>query len=56
MEPPFPFPEDVIEGLLQSPAKAFSHDVVMDALDVSMAIDRHLIVYGIEGLFQIDTD
>jgi len=56
MESPFPFPEEVIESLLKSPAKAFSHDVVMDALDVSMAIDRHLIVYGIEGLFQIDTD
>ncbi len=52
----FPLPEDVIERLLQSPAKAFSHNVVMDALDVSMAINRHLIVYGIEGLFQIDTD
>lgn len=52
----FPFPEEVIESLLQSPAKAFSHDVVMDAIDVSLAIERHLLVYGIEGLFQIDTE
>lgn len=56
MESSFPFPEEVIKSLLQSPAKAFSHDVVMDAVEVSMAIDRHLMVYGIEGLFQLDTD
>lgn len=56
MEPIYPFPEEVIKRLLQSPAQAFSHDVVMDAIDVSMAIDRHLLIYGIEGLFQIDTD
>lgn len=56
MDSTFPFPEEVIENLLQSPAKAFSHDVVMDAIDISMEIDRHLLVYGIEGLFQIDTD
>lgn len=51
-----PLPEEVIATLLQSPAAAFSHNVVMDAVDISMAIDRHLLVYGIEGLFQLDTD
>ncbi|MEO1668566.1 MAG: AraC family transcriptional regulator [Chloroflexota bacterium] len=56
MESPFPFPEEVIESLLKSPARAFSHDVVMDAIDVSMALDRHLLLYGISGLFQLDTE
>ena len=52
----FPFPEEVIENLLRNSAQAFSHDVVMDAIDISMNLERHLLVYGIEGLFQLDTD
>jgi AraC-like DNA-binding protein len=53
---PYPFPEQVIQTLLQSRAHAFSHTVVMDALDVSMKLERHLLVYGIEGLFQLETE
>ena len=56
MTSPIPFPEEVVADLLSSPARAFSHKVVMDAIDVSMSIDRHLLLYGMKGLFQIDTD
>jgi len=52
----FPFPEEVIKSLLHSSAQAFSHNVVMDAIDVSMSTKRHLLVYGINGLFQLDTE
>jgi AraC-like DNA-binding protein len=51
-----PLPEEVIKSLLRCPAQAFSHNVVMDAIDISMVIERHLLIYGIEGLFQIDTE
>ncbi|GAB4516077.1 MAG: helix-turn-helix transcriptional regulator [Anaerolineae bacterium] len=51
-----PFPEETIRTLLQTSVHAFSHTIVMDALDVSMALDLHVLVYGLEGLFQLETE
>lgn len=53
---PTPLPEEVIHALQHSRAQAFCHEVVMDAIDLSMALDRHLLLYGLEGLFLLETD
>ncbi len=53
---PTPLPDEVVHALQHSRAQAFCHDVVMDAIDLSMALDRHLLVYGLEGLFLLETD
>lgn len=51
-----PLPDEVVHALQHSRAQAFSHEVVMDAIDLSMALDRHLLLYGLEGLFLLETD
>ena len=51
-----PFPDAVMEQIMNNAVHAFSHNLVMDAVDVSMALNRHLLVYAIEGIFQIETD
>lgn len=56
MQPVSPFPDAVMQQILNNSVHAFSHTLVMDAIDVSLALDRHLLVYGIEGVFQIETD
>ena len=56
IQPFHALPEEVLEKILQNPAQALSHDIVMDAIDMSMAINRHLLIYGIEGLFKLETE
>ncbi len=51
-----PFPDTVIQQISDNSVHAFSHRLVMDAVDVSLALNRHLLVYAIEGVFQIETD
>ena len=56
MAPKLPFPDQVIQRIVENRVHAFSHRLVMDAVDVSGALNRHLLLYGIEGVFQLDTD
>ncbi len=51
-----PLSDELVHALQHSRAQAFCHDIVMDAIDISMAFDRHLLVYGIEGLFLLETE
>ena len=51
-----PDPREVMGSILKNPAQALSHELVMDAIDLSMELDRHLLLYGIEGLFKLETD
>ena len=53
---PTPLPDELVDALQSSEAAAFTHDIVMDAIDVSMALDRHVMLYGLEGLFLLETD
>lgn len=56
MQSELPFPDAVIAQIVDNSAHAFSHNLVMDAVDVSMALNRHLLVYSFEGVFQIETE
>jgi len=56
MSSELPLPDTVIQRIIENRVHAFSHRLVMDAVDVSLALNRHLLVYGIEGVFQIDTE
>ncbi|HJK96007.1 MAG TPA: AraC family transcriptional regulator [Polyangiaceae bacterium LLY-WYZ-14_1] len=49
-------PPELVHALQHSRAQAFTHDVVMDAIDLSMAFERHVLLYGLEGLFLLETD
>lgn len=49
-------PPEVLYALQHSRAQAFSHEIVMDAIDLSMAFERHVLIYGMEGLFLLETD
>lgn len=51
-----PIPEQVVTALQSSPAQVFCHDIVMDAIDLSLALDRHVLLYGLEGLFMLETE
>lgn len=51
-----PVPEALRNALEHSRAQAFSHEIVMDAIDISMAFERHVLIYGIEGLFLLETE
>ncbi len=51
-----PLPDEVAHALQHSRAAVFCHDIVMDAIDLSMAVDRHVLLYGLEGLFLLETD
>jgi len=51
-----PFPEKVLQRLIENRVNAFSHRLVMDAVDLSLALNRHLLVYAMEGVFQIETE
>lgn len=51
-----PLPEELVHALQHSHARAFCHDIVMDAIDISMALDRDVLLYGINGLFLLETD
>lgn len=51
-----PLPDELVHALEHSRAKVLCHDVVMDAIDLSLALDRHVLIYGIEGLFLLETD
>lgn len=56
MSAKLPFPDKVIQRIIENRVHAFSHRLVMDAVDVSGALNRHLLLYGIEGVFQLDTE
>jgi len=51
-----PLPEALVHALAHSQAQVFCHEIVMDAIDLSMALDRHVLLYGHEGLFVLETD
>lgn len=51
-----PLPEELVHALQHSRAHAFCHDIVMDAIDISMALDRDVLLYGVEGLFVLETE
>lgn len=51
-----PLPDELIVALQSSPAQVFCHEIVMDAIDLSMALDRHVLLYGLEGLFLLEND
>lgn len=51
-----PFPDSVMQQIIENSAHAFSHRLVMDAVDVSLALNRHLLIYAIDGAFQIETE
>lgn len=51
-----PLPPELLQALVHSRAQAFTHEIVMDAIDISMASERHLLMYGLEGLFLLETD
>lgn len=53
---PTPLPDDLVHALEHSRAAVFCHDIVMDAIDLSIALDRHVLLYGLEGLFLLETD
>ena len=42
-----PFPDKVIQRIVENRVHAFSHRLVMDAVDVSGALNRHLLLYGV---------
>lgn len=50
-----PLPEELVHALEHSRASAFCHDIVMDAIDISMALERDVLLYGISGLFLLET-
>lgn len=49
-------PGALITALQRSPAQVFCHEIVMDAIDLSIALDRHVLLYGLEGLFLLESD
>lgn len=49
-------PPELLHALQHSRAQAFTHEIVMDAIDISLAFERHVLIYGIEGLFLLETD
>lgn len=51
-----PIPDEVISALESSPAQVFCHEIVMDAIDLSLALDRHVLLYGLEGLFVLENE
>ncbi len=51
-----PLPDELVHALQHSRAAVFCHEIVMDAIDLSMAVDRHLLLYGLEGLFLLETE
>lgn len=51
-----PLAEELMRALQHSRAQVFSHDIVMDAIDISLALDRHALIYGVEGLFLLETE
>lgn len=51
-----PLPDELVRALDHSRAAVFCHDTVMDAIDLSMALDRHVLLYGLEGLFLLETN
>ncbi len=51
-----PLPPDLTERLADRRVQAFPFDIVMDALDLSMALDWHVLLFGIEGLFELETE
>jgi AraC-like DNA-binding protein len=51
-----PIPEPLRHALEHSRAQAFSHEIVMDAIDLSIAFGRHVLIHGIEGLFLLETE
>jgi len=53
---PTPLPDALLQALQHSRAAVFCHEIVMDAIDLSIAVDRHVLLYGIEGLFLLETD
>ena len=53
---PTPLPEDLLLALQHSAAEVLCHDIVMDAIDLSMALDRHVLLYSLEGLFLLETE
>lgn len=52
---PTPLPPELVHDLAHSRAKVFRHDIVMEAIDLSLALDRHVLIYGLEGLFLLET-
>lgn len=51
-----PLPDELIVALQSSPAQVFCHEIVMDAIDLSMALERHVLLYGLEGLFLLENE
>lgn len=51
-----PLPPELVAQLGDRHVQAFPFDIVMDALDVSMALDWHVLLFGLEGLFELQTD
>ncbi|MEM6928620.1 MAG: AraC family transcriptional regulator [Myxococcota bacterium] len=51
-----PLPPELVERLADRQVQAFPFHIVMDALDLSMAIDWDMLLFGIEGLFELQTD
>jgi AraC-like DNA-binding protein len=49
-------PPELLHALQHSRAQAFTHDIVMDAIDLSVAFERHVLIYGLEGLFLLETN
>ena len=46
MAPKLPFPDEVIQRIVENRVHAFSHRLVMDAVDVSGALNRHYYFMG----------
>ncbi len=53
---PTPLPEELRHALEHSAARVLCHDIVMDAIDLSLALDRHVLLYSLEGLFVLETE
>lgn len=53
---PTPLPDELLEALQHSSAQVLCHDIVMDAIDISLALDRHVLLYALQGLFLLETD
>jgi len=51
-----PIPEPLRHALEHSRAQVFSHEIVMDAIDLSVGFGRHVLIHGIEGLFLLETE
>ena len=50
-----PLPPELVVRLGDRRVQAFPFDIVMDAIDLSMALEWHVLLFGIEGLFELRT-